>query len=220
MAGFAKSVTLVELSGYLAGAVARLAQPQLDKALKFIEIASRSEHLQRFNKGVAPDGTPWVPLRFPRVNSKGADKPLLDTGVLRASVVVKADKNSVIASSNHISAGVHQFGATIVPKKAKFLTIPLTKEARYAGSPRRFKRPLHFRMSKGKGKGVAGEQIGNRFVAHFALVKSVTVPARPFLGFSKELIALAEEAIADIVNRAMDPAARMSLPTGQTPPPR
>jgi len=207
-----REVSLVALSEYLGNAVRQLSQPQLAPALKFIEIATRSEHLRRFNESKSPDGIPWAPLAHRRVNSKGGDKPLLDTGTLRASIVVRATSEQVVVSSAHVSAGVHQFGATIVPKRAKFLTIPLTKEARYAGSPRRFKRPLSPRINKARTKGVMGEQVGTRFIPHFALVKQVVVPARPFLGFSKELIATIEEALTDVVSRAMDPN---PLPTGQ-----
>ncbi len=35
-------------------------------------------------------------------------------------------------------AGVHEYGATIYPKNVKNLSIPLTKEAKEAGSPRKF----------------------------------------------------------------------------------
>ena len=77
-------------------------------------------------------------------------------------------------------AHAHEYGATIKPKKGKYLAIPLTKEAQAAGSPTVFEDLRFVPVSDGrllmvrdKGKGKSG--------AMFLLVKSVTLPERSFI---------------------------------------
>lgn len=69
---------------------------------------------QRFDEGVAPDGTAWKPVR------RGG-KPLVVRGALRNSISHQADGAEVLIGTNVISAAVHQFGAVIEPKNAKML---------------------------------------------------------------------------------------------------
>ena len=61
---------------------------------------------------------------------KGSSKPLMDTGVLRASITYVVNKRELKVGSNLVYAPVHQFGETITPKVAKKLTIPATKRIR------------------------------------------------------------------------------------------
>jgi phage virion morphogenesis protein len=51
-------------------------------------------------------------------------QPLSDTGRLRRSIRAVADDEGVTVGTNLIYAPIHQFGGTIVPKKAKFLRFP------------------------------------------------------------------------------------------------
>jgi HK97 gp10 family phage protein len=89
----------------------------------------------------------------------------------------RADYVEVTLGTNLEYAAMQEFGGTIVPKNAKYLAIPLTDEARqFAGGPRSFPRELSPRI-KG-GKGVMVDEAG---VAQFALVKSATIPAHPYL---------------------------------------
>jgi phage gpG-like protein len=53
-----------------------------------------------------------------------AGKPLVDKGMLRNSIVARATADGVEVGTNLKYAKVHQFGATIVPKKAKRLVFP------------------------------------------------------------------------------------------------
>jgi phage gpG-like protein len=153
--------------------------------------AAVSDVKRRFATGTAPDGTRWRPLRYPRPN--GGDQPLRDTGQLAASIVGEHTPNEVVVSTNRVGARLHHFGGKVEPKKAKVLTIPLTKEAKRAGSPRRLVR------RKGDPLPLFARMVGSRLVGHFLCVKKVVVPARPFMGLSREgwdLIAavLAEDA--------------------------
>lgn len=71
-----------------------------------------------FKLGIDPWGSPWLALKLRKGN------PLRDTGRLGASVTAKADDTGVSIGTNLIQAPVHQFGATIVPVKAKRLVFP------------------------------------------------------------------------------------------------
>ena len=77
-----------------------------------------------FKMGIDPWGTPWAALRI----RKG--QPLRDTGRLQRSIVPRVDANGVTIGTNLKTKdgasypAVHQFGAVIVPKKAKRLAFP------------------------------------------------------------------------------------------------
>jgi phage gpG-like protein len=70
---------------------------------------------QCFRLGVDPWGTPWLALKM----RKG--QPLRDTGRLQRSVSATPDAQGVSVGTNVFYAPVQQFGATIVPVKAKRL---------------------------------------------------------------------------------------------------
>lgn len=101
-------------------------------------------------------------------------------------------------------AHAHEYGATIKPKKGKYLSIPLTKEAEEAGSPRAFNN-LRFINAKGgnllmvrdnmKGRGKTESE------AMFLLVKSVTLPERSFIRASFDAN---QEKLGDIVTGAVE----------------
>jgi len=71
-----------------------------------------------FKLGIDPWGSPWAALKI----RKG--QPLRDTGRLNRSIVANPDKDGVTVGTNVKHARVHQFGATIVPVKAKHLVFP------------------------------------------------------------------------------------------------
>ena len=144
---------------------------------------------RRFGTGTAPDGTRWKPIRR---RPNGGDKPLLDAGLLRASVRAVPTATGAAAFSTLPYAGLHQFGGTVRPSRAKYLAIPLTRAAKRAGSPRRFPRRLRFRpFRRRKSGGVMYEPgaTGKAGTDHYLLLPEVTVPARPFLGASAAALA-------------------------------
>jgi phage gpG-like protein len=147
-----------------------------------------SDVKRRFATSTTPEGTRWRPLKFKR--PRGGDKPLLDTGRLMASITGRSSPTEIVVGTAHPAAPLHQFGGVVRPKKGKYLAIPLTKEAQRAGSPRRLKGsksvPLFARKVEGK------------WVGHFLLARKAVVPARPFLGLSREC----ERAVAAILLEA------------------
>lgn len=107
---------------------------------------------ERFRTQSGPGGVPWV--QSERAMSQGMGRTLIDKGGLLGSVTYEADANRVevgiIAKTRSAKfARVHQYGATIRPKKSPYLA---------------------FRGADG----------------HMVFAKSVTIPARPFIGVDAE----------------------------------
>lgn len=68
----------------------------------------------RFEQGVAPDGTPWAPtLR--------GGQTLVDSGRLKNSIGYEASPSTVVVGASAEYAATHQFGATIEAKAAENL---------------------------------------------------------------------------------------------------
>jgi phage virion morphogenesis protein len=103
----------------------------------------------RFKMGRDPDNHPWKALLPSYARIKEGPSILIGLGMnggLQESITSLPSNHQVAIGSNKIYAAVHQFGATIVPVKA---------------------RALVFRLADG-----------------VVFAKQVTVPARPYLGFS------------------------------------
>jgi phage gpG-like protein len=147
-----------------------------------------SDIQDRFRTSTAPDGAPWKPLKFPRPG--GGDRPLQDTGRLQASFSADTTPTSVTVGTAFRGAGLLNFGGTVVPKKAKFLSIPLTIYAKRAGSPRN--------MRGTKDMPLFAKRIGGVLVGHYLLVKKAVVPARPFLGISERGMQVIENVLLDL----------------------
>lgn len=71
-----------------------------------------------FKLGIDPWGSPWLKLKIRQ------GQPLRDTGRLQRSITSQPDAQGVTVGTSLRYAPVHQFGATITPKKAKRLVFP------------------------------------------------------------------------------------------------
>lgn len=71
-----------------------------------------------FRSGTSPYGSRWAP---PLLRS---GQPLIDTGRLRSSITSQVQGSEVVVGTNVAYAPVHQFGAAIVPRRARFLAVP------------------------------------------------------------------------------------------------
>lgn len=228
MTGASEQISFVQFDQRMHGIIQSLGDTAtFDRIWPAVAQMAVSDVKKNFRGGHAPDGSPWVPLAHARPNSKGSDKPLRDTGILMNSISGKANKDGVTVGTNVEYAPLHQFGGIVRPVKAKFLAIPLTVEAKRAGSPRRFP-SAHFRFiptqtgwimlsarTQAQRRRQAQRKIDDALrlleggkkrrtkakpvpmVAQFLLVPEVTVPARPFLGFSPKLIMRIQRALTD-----------------------
>lgn len=194
------TITLPELAGHLATLAHKIPFGPLIKAIRLDLIG---ETKKNFFEGHGPDGETWAPLKWARSNSKGADKPLRNRGILAAAVTSAFSKGNVseetpdsfLWGTNLEYAGTHQYGATITPKRGKFLAIPATREAEQKGSPRAWgDGELKFRF--GKKGGVAIDLAGT---VQFYFSRQVTIPARPFLGINEAMTERWQEMTADYV---------------------
>jgi phage gpG-like protein len=134
----------------------------------------------RFDSGRGPGGIPWLPSNraraesAPRAGQIGPQRgaTLVRSGLLRDSIRTEVGDDTVRTGTDARSesakyAATHQFGATIVPKTAKFLAFQIPG-------------------------------VGWRFA------KSVTIPARPFMGIDDDDLAALEEVWTGFVASLFD----------------
>lgn len=203
MAGAARALPLEQLAPEMRAQAQLFLNGSHKEPLQVCLVLSKAAVRKNFSGSHEPDGAAWRPLVMPRARG-GTKGPLRDTDVMMASVTSagagQVEDHLMILSSNLDRAPLHQFGGTVTPHGHPFLAIPRTPEALRAGSPRRFGRPLIFvgtsnrsavlietKKRRGKKTGEYGRKklLG---VLQFLLLRSVTIPARPFLGFGKKLI--------------------------------
>jgi phage gpG-like protein len=112
---------------------------------------------ERFTTATDPRGQPWRPSL--RAQLEGG-QTLSDTGRLRRSFSVRAaGPRGFIIGTNVRYAAPHQFGATITPKRARY---------------------LHFRLAGGRGRRKGGK-------GRWVTVARVDLPARPFFPEGNDL---------------------------------
>ena len=212
MAGAAEELSLAEFADRMKAMGADVASMNFISTLKQCKQVVVQEVKENFDQGHTPENDAWRPLAFPRANSKGGDLPLRMNGFLMASVtangrghIEELTDSTLVVGTNLEYAKIHQEGGTITPKGHPFLAIPLTPEASRAGSPRNFGADLVpiiggkggvliERRVKGKG---ARQQV--KEIAQYALVRSVVIPARRFLGFSAKAVKRINEVFAKFV---------------------
>jgi len=166
------------------------------------EMLRRTE--QRFARGVGPDGRPWKRSR--RAEREGG-QTLSKSGTLKSRVAYDVRGDDLDLYSWDKRARVHQLGLTIEPTDGhQYLTIPLRAEGGHFSSE---EKPAITRKGRDGRKAAhyntANEGVGRTWVARvhgklyifqatsdhavralFLLVRSVTMIARPFLGFSED----------------------------------
>lgn len=138
-----KEIKLSELASTIASLPVTTADIDTTDMWRQVGIVLEGMAKDCFDQSRSPEGVSWSPLRHPR--PRGGTKPLLDTGLLRASLtsrgkghLERVTPDGLEWGSNLIYATTHQYGAVITPKKGKFLTIPVSIEALRAGSPLNF----------------------------------------------------------------------------------
>jgi phage gpG-like protein len=131
---------------------------------------------RNFEAGGRP--LPWLPSQ----GSREGGRVLIQSGRLMNSLRRRHNAREATVYSRDVRARIHELGGTIVPRRAKALTIPLCPEARRKRATE-FDRKKTF-LLKRPGKDpvimLKGEE-GGQATALYVLKKSVRIPARPFL---------------------------------------
>lgn len=154
-------------------AVAQLGGVLRTGIVRAIGVALLTQTEKRFDSGTDPFGQKWHALLPAYAAIKKGSLILVANGLLRKSLTMATSGSTVTIGSNSVYAAVHQFGATIKPVGAKALAFKLG-------------------FTNAKGKTASG----------IVRVKSVTIPARPYLGFGPNDQRAVLETVSGFVTRA------------------
>ncbi|MCI5075553.1 phage virion morphogenesis protein [Oricola sp.] len=172
----ARTADIVIEDAAVNAAIARVAAAGLNTAplMQTIEGIMLAGVQARFETQTAPDGTAWQRLS-PRTAAKrlgrssrrrGYENILRVTGGLYRSITGESDATRAEVGTNHPFAAVHQEGATInMPARSQ------TVRLRKVKGNVRFARAAHKRV----------REVEATVKAH-----TITIPARPYLGFSDQ----------------------------------
>lgn len=169
---------------------------------RFLKVATqimKADIQENFKNSASPTMEKWAPLRFPR--PEGGEKPLMNTGLLRASFTGGKEHIERVADSyaevgsNRPGVNLQNFGGEVRPRKAKALAIPITKEAKRVRGPREFPRPLFMIWKKDAETGILAENVMERvgrksqrkLKVHYILAKVTRHVARPMVGFGERV---------------------------------
>lgn len=89
--------------------------------LEAIALELEDNTRRRFTTNIAPDGTPWTPLNPVYASSRKPLPILVQSGQLRQQLSTEVRGHTIIVGSAMPYGGVHQFGATIIPRTKKSL---------------------------------------------------------------------------------------------------
>lgn len=175
----------------------------MQSAMKAMSVIAVSGVKKCFSDQQSPEGVPWLPLAHTRPN--GGNKVLRDKGLLAASISCMVTEQELTLQASHPGAAIHQFGGTIRATKSKYLSIPITKESKRVGSPRRFPRSLFFMACKSGQGGVLAERVGKkgRITIQYVLKDHVDIPARPYLGFSDATLDKIQRIMSEVLQDAI-----------------
>ena len=161
MAGAVEHLSIDEFAACCGKVADRLGHGSLQVTLKRCAVLIHADTKRNFHASHDPNGVPWAGLK----HREG--RPLRDKGILMASATAQGPGHiefitdtMLVIGTNLDYAAIHQYGGTIhVPEKRR--PYPLT--------------PWVFE--------VGGQKVITRHIA----AHTITIPARPFLGFSDAL---------------------------------
>jgi len=84
--------------------------------LEAIALELEDNTRRRFTTNIAPDGSPWAPLNPVYAASRKPLPILVQSGQLRQQLSTEVRGHTIIVGSAMSYGGVHQFGATIIPR--------------------------------------------------------------------------------------------------------
>lgn len=120
------SAVLTDIQGNILGTDFR---PTFERAKQWIA----TDTIDCFDQSHAPDGTPWAPIHH-RIG-----KPLIDTGLMYASVIEQiwnttdiTENTMIISVKDPFYIGFHQFGTARIKKREWFGLTDFTRQRIYA----------------------------------------------------------------------------------------
>lgn len=162
----------------LASVQAALTDPAIRRGPLFTKLAA---DLQRsIKKNFRMGGRPKWPISR-RVQNDGGRITLNKSAALVNSIFRRNTNDEAVVFTRNPYAAIHQFGGVIRPKNAKALTIPIAPEAegkRASDFPRKQTLLL---LREGKAPLIVLKMPDNTIKPLFVLLKSVRIPARPFM---------------------------------------
>lgn len=158
-----------------------------------------SARLERSARRNFREGGRPIPWPVSRGAMEEGRKTLIRSGLLMNSLRRSHNQDRATVFTRDKRAAIHQFGGTIVPVKAKALAIPIDKMARDRG-PRSFPKKQTFLLKReGKAPLIMLKRDGQDPLPLYVLLKSVTIPARPFIRPTDHEIEEIRELIAGAV---------------------
>lgn len=173
-----------------------LAAGDLTPAMKLIAAYGVSSTVLRFRTQTGPGGVPWPP-------SRRDGQTLRDSGRLVSSIAPDSGDRWASWGTNVKYAAVHQFGGTIRPVTRRFLAVPI-HPAGEGKWPSEWPEGELFLVTRGEGEGSGPATLCRRrgedqVEAIYLLLRSVTMPQRPFLGVDDDDLVELREILVDHV---------------------
>lgn len=164
---------------------------------------------QRFVDQVDPEGNPWEPLSpatllFKQKKGHGL-RILTMRGRLQGSFTFRARSMDLLVGTNVVYAAIHQFGGLLQKaahsRQVRFRTDAkgqLLSQAQLGIGPKRMRNADQMR--------VFAKKSHKRFLMKWAEVAAheIPIPARPFLGLSREDLADGQAVIRDHLRAALE----------------
>jgi len=167
-------------------------EQKLDRLPEMWRIVERRElemTKDRFASKTTPDGAAW-PANAPLTLMLRRGGSMMNvSGALKGSITAEGSGLRSVIEPHMVYAAIHQFGGTITPKKGKFLRIPIGKGTRM--SPEMAAR-AGVETTRGR-KGAHGKSKSDGGI----FLKSVTIPAREYLGIGAKDREMIEETVRE-----------------------
>lgn len=93
--------------------------------LEAIALELEDNTRRRFTTNIAPDGSPWAPLNPAYAASRKPLPILVQSHQLSQQLPTEVRGHTIIIGSSVKYGGVHQFGATIIPRTKKSLAFSM-----------------------------------------------------------------------------------------------
>lgn len=171
----------------------------LGQAMADIGAALLKSTQDRFEAQAGPDGEPWAPFASSTLKSmRKSRKPpqlLRDSGRLSNSLAYLADAAGVQVGTNVVYAAIHQFGGEVeIPARQQTAAFRIARHgAATTADGRRVGSKLRFASARDRAKSLHRK--------NFAVgAHTITIPARPYLGFDDadqaEILTILADALA------------------------